>query len=273
MNVESIIQNFKKEGFVIIPNKKTGLDSEVISDLNNYVDGLEVKRYIPFSKIPWGWGSLLDKGPFKQITDNEVLNSFCKKLFNSDNYVFPNMMINNKARWIGPDVEWHREIFNIDTYAPGYSPIHDWKKLFRVYIPLDKQTKENGCLEIYKKSHEIESLDYDDMIDSNFGHKRRVNADGMKLVHDSCEHLYCEMEAGDMLIFNDKIVHGSTSNKTSKDRKSIVLGARHDVKEFNQDIYDNATSFRQQFIETNLQKIIDKLKGSDLYSDFNKGIG
>ena len=51
-----------------------------------------------------------------------------------------------------------------------------------------------------------------------------------------------------------------------------ILGARHDVKEFNQDIYDNATSFRQQFIETNLQKIIDKLKGSDLYSDFNKGI-
>ena len=85
MNVESIIQNFKKEGFVIIPNKKTGLDSKVISDLNNYVDSLEVKRYIPFSKIPWGWGSLLDKGPFKQITDNKVLNSFCKKLFSTYN--------------------------------------------------------------------------------------------------------------------------------------------------------------------------------------------
>ena len=93
----------------------------------------------------------------------------------------------------------------------------------------------------------------------------------MKLVHDSCEHLYCEMEAGDMLIFNDKIVHGSSSNKTSQDRKSVVLGVRHDVKDFNQIVYDSATSFRQKFIENNLQKIIDKLKGSDLYSDFNKG--
>ena len=74
-----------------------------------------------YRKIPWGWGSLIDKGPFSKVIENEILNQFCKSVFQSDNYVFPNMMINNKAPWIGPEAEWHREIFNIDTYAPGYT--------------------------------------------------------------------------------------------------------------------------------------------------------
>ena len=95
MNIEPIIQHFKYQGFVIIPSKDNGLNTDIISELNDYVDGLQVKRHIPFSTTPWGWGNLLDKGPFKQITENKVLNLFCKNLFNSDDYVFPNMMINS----------------------------------------------------------------------------------------------------------------------------------------------------------------------------------
>ena len=28
----------------------------------------------------------------------------------------------NKSKWIGPDVEFHREIFNLNTFAPGADP-------------------------------------------------------------------------------------------------------------------------------------------------------
>ena len=140
------MHDFRSQGYVIIGAEETGLNTKIIQELKAYINTLEVKRHIPFSNVPWGWGSLLDKGPFTKITENIQLNSFCGTLFRSKNYVFPNMMINNKAKWIGPEVEWHREIFNIDTYAPGYSPVDDWQELLRVYIPLDKQTKENGCL-------------------------------------------------------------------------------------------------------------------------------
>ena len=265
--MKNIIKQYKENGYYIF---KSIYSEEYCNELKNYLNTLEIKRYIPFSNVPWGWGSLLDKGPFIKVTENETLNTFCKTLFKSDNYVFPNMMINNKAKWIGPEVEWHREIFNIDTYAPGYSPIEDWKELLRVYISLNKQTKYNGCLEIYKESHKIDHLEYEDIIDSNLGHKRRVNSEGMDLVNDSCEHFYCEMDPGDMLIFNDKIVHGSKSNKSPDERKSVVLGARHNIKKFDNEVYKRATTYRRNFIVDNLQKIVDKHKSQDMYQDFNK---
>jgi hypothetical protein len=265
------MHDFRYQGYVIIGAEETGLNTKIIQELKAYINTLEVKRHIPFSNVPWGWGSLLGKGPFTKITENIQLNSFCGTLFRSKNYVFPNMMINNKAKWIGPEVEWHREIFNIDTYAPGYSPVDDWQKLLRVYIPLDKQTKENGCLELYKQSHKIEHLEYEDIIDSNFGHKRRITSEAMDIVNDKCKHFYCELNPGDMLIFNDKIVHGSRSNKSQDERKSIVLGVRHNVKEFDKKVYTEATKFRERFIIENLQSIVDKMKHSEnLYTDFNK---
>ena len=135
-----------------------------------------MKRYIPFSNIPWGWGSLLDEGPFVKITENKTLNEFCNAVFQSENYVFPNMMINNKAPWIGPEAEWHREIFNVDTYAPGYTE-DDWESFMRVYIALDKQTIENGCLRLYSGSHKIEHLPSEDIIDGN-GQMNLVGSEG-----------------------------------------------------------------------------------------------
>ena len=60
-------------------------------------------------------------------------------------------MINNKAPWIGPDVEWHQEVFNIDTYAPGGNAnVDSWKDYLQIYIALDPHTLENGCLKVYQ---------------------------------------------------------------------------------------------------------------------------
>jgi ectoine hydroxylase-related dioxygenase (phytanoyl-CoA dioxygenase family) len=261
-----IVEQYKEEGYYIFRNLYS---KEYCNELKEYLNTLEVKRYIPFSNIPWGWGNLLDKGPFTKITENKIFNKFCKKLFKSDNYIFPNMMINNKASWIGPEVEWHREIFNIDTYAPGYTT-DDWKSFMRVYIAIDKQTKDNGCLQIYPKSHIINDLPYENIVDGNFGHKRRVSSEAMKKVNTLCEHIYCEMEVGDMLVFTDKTVHGSNANKSPDDRKSVVLGVRHNVKKYNEEVYKKSTNYRRNFIVTELQSVIDKIKSSNMYSDFNK---
>ena len=224
-----IVEQYKEEGYYIFRNLYS---KEYCNELKEYLNTLEVKRYIPFSNIPWGWGNLLDKGPFTKITENKIFNKFCKKLFKSDNYIFPNMMINNKASWIGPEVEWHREI--------------------------------------YPKSHIINDLPYENIVDSNFGHKRRVSSEAMKKVNTLCEHIYCEMEVGDMLVFTDKTVHGSNANKSPDDRKSVVLGVRHNVKKYNEEVYKKSTNYRRNFIVTELQSVIDKIKSSNMYSDFNK---
>ena len=264
--MKNVVKEYKEDGFCIF---KSVLDINTCNELKNYLSTLKVKRWIPFSNIPWGWGSLIGKGPFDKVINNKILNGFFETLFGNKKYIFPNMMINNKAPWIGLDVEWHREIFNVDTYAPGYS-FKDWENLARIYIALDDQTKENGCLQLYSKSHTVDKLPYEDIIDCNFGHKRRVTSEGMNLVSKTCKHIYCEMDFGDMLIFNDRIVHGSNTNKTSHERKSIVLGVRNDIKKSDKNIYEKATSFRRQFIIDNLEKRINEIKTENMYNDFNK---
>jgi len=264
--VNEIVKQYREGGYYIFRSLYT---EEFCRLLKSYLGALEVKRYIPFSNIPWGWGSLLDVGPFAKVTENKTLNEFCKDVFQSENYVFPNMMINNKAPWIGPEAEWHREIFNVDTYAPGYTE-DDWESFMRVYIALDKQTIENGCLRLYAGSHKIEHIPSEDIIDGNLGHKRRIPSESMDIINDTCEQIYAEMEVGDMLVFTDKTVHGSNSNKGPNERKSIVLGVRHDTKDFDDDVYKKATDYRREFLCDELQKVIDKAKGINMYQDFNQ---
>ena len=264
--MKDIVKQYNEDGYYIF---RSLYDRDFCNLLKSYLFTLEVKRYIPFSNIPWGWGSLLDKGPFMRVTENKTLNDFCKTLFGSEDYVFPNMMINNKAPWIGPEAEWHREIFNVDTYAPGYTE-DDWESFMRVYIALDKQTLENGCLRLYEGSHKIGKLPSEDIIDGNLGHKRRIPSENMDMVNSNCTQIYAEMEVGDMLVFTDKTVHGSHSNKGPYERKSIVLGVRHNTKEFDNEVYEKATNYRRKFLVDELQKVVDKTKSSNMYQDFNQ---
>ena len=264
--MKEIVKQYKEDGYYIF---KSLYPKTYCNHLKDYLKTLEIKRYIPFSNIPWGWGSLLDKGPFRRIIKNITLNEFCNAVFKSDNYVFPNMMINNKAPWIGPEAEWHREIFNVDTYAPGYTE-DDWESFMRVYIALDKQTLENGCLRLYAGSHKIEHLPSEDIIDGNLGHKRRIPSEYMDEINNKYYQRYAEMEVGDMLVFTDKTVHGSHSNKGPYERKSIVLGVRHNTKEFDNKVYEDATNYRRKFLCDELQKVINKTKGVNMYQDFNQ---
>ena len=77
------------------------------------------------------------------------------------------------------------------------------------------------------------------------------------------------MEVGDVLVFTHKTVHGSNTNKGPDNRKSIVLGARHNIKPINEEIYKQSTKYREDFIRESLQRVIDKIDGS-LYADFNQ---
>ena len=264
--MKNIIKQYKENGYYIF---KSTYSVEYCNQLKDYLKTLEVKRYIPFSNVPWGWGNLLNKVPFTKVVENETLNEFCRSVFESDNYVFPNMMINNKAPWIGPEAEWHREIFNVNTYAPGYTE-DDWESFMRIYIAIDKQTIENGCLRVYAGSHKIEHIPSEDIVDGNFGHKRRVPSEYMDMVNDKCEQVFVEMEVGDMLVFTDKIVHGSHSNKGPNERRSIVLGARHNIKEYDEEVYKKETDYRRNFLCNELEKVVGKARGVNMYQDFNK---
>ena len=185
-------------------------------------------------------------------------------------YFFNHLMINNKAAWIGPDVEWHQESFNINTYAPGYSPEKDWDKFVQFFIPLDNQTKENGCLKIIPKSHTLGLLQYEDIINANLVHKRRVKYEDMNFAFNKFGIKDIILNAGDMLIFNHLLVHGSGTNLSPDDRKAVVLQAQKKLLKKDNEIFEKETLFRSNFVKNELEKKLNLTNAKKMYRDFNK---
>ena len=113
-------------------------DIKLAYEIIDYLKELKAEVNLPFTNIPWGYGNLLNKGPFIKLTNNPFIAQFCENIFSSKNYIFNHLMVHNKAPWIGAGIEWHQEIFNIKTYAPGFTH-DDWKKFAQIYIALEDQ--------------------------------------------------------------------------------------------------------------------------------------
>ena len=82
--------------------------------------------------------------------------NFCETIF-KEKFFFNHLRVNNKAALIGSAVEWHQEIFNINTYSPGQT-YKDHKKFMQIFIALDDQDEKNGCLKIIPQSHNLIKL-------------------------------------------------------------------------------------------------------------------
>lgn len=82
-------------------------------------------------------------------------------------------------------------------------------------IAVNKNTKDNGCLQVIEKSHRLGRLDH-----VAEGNADKVRCDPQRITR-ALEHLEvvnCEMEAGDVLFFHANTIHGSLENRTDNVR-------------------------------------------------------
>ncbi len=262
---KKILQKLNTDGLVVIPKL---FSKKICKFIVEYLNNKDSKINLPFSKVPWGYGNLINDDNFRKFSDNKLINSICAKFFLND-YEFNHLMVHNKAPWIGAGIEWHQEVFNIKSYAPGYKA-KDWKNFLQIYVPLEKQDLENGCLKFIPKSHKFGLLKHEDMVGDNFTHKRRVPFDVMKKIYNKNGIVNCILNPGDVIIFNHLIVHGSATNTGPRSRKAIVLQARSKIKRKNMKIFDRETKFRKNFVQNSLTEIISNISKKNLYSDMKR---
>lgn len=229
------------------------------------------KILVPYSKEAWGYGNCFDFKEFEVISHNNQILLGLKKILGY-NFEFNHIMVNRKAPWIGPEVEYHQEVFNSKTFAPGASLDELSEKWCQIYIPLDSEKSSNGGLRVITNSHRLGKLKSEDMVNQNYSHKRRVPVDVLNEIinSDDCELKDLELQAGDCLFFSPLLIHGSPSNGTPNERVSLVIQAR--VKPFVSDnsIFEKEVEYRNSFIIDSILKIkgeIDK-NNKNKYSDF-----
>ena len=259
-------QKYDEDGFYVARSVFT---LEFCEEIKDYLNALPAAINIPFSDVPWGWGDLYNEGPFSKITDDRLLNMFCEGILGKG-HKFMTLMVNNKAPWIGSSVEWHQEVFNMKTYAPGCDPEKDWESFAQVYVALDDQALENGCLKVFPGSHRLGILPHVDIVADNFGHKRQVAYRELEGAYKKCGVSNVIMSTGDVLFFNHRLIHGSASNHSPYPRKSIVLRASSNppVAKHDPDTFERETQHRRNFVIASLSARVKTLRDKNPYSDF-----
>ena len=268
--MNKILEMFNKDGHVLLKNI---VDSNQIEYLKSFIKTLEPKLKVPYSDEAWGYGNCIDLQEFELISKNTIIQDNLKAILCFD-FEFNHLMVNRKPSWIGPEVEYHQEVFNAKTFAPGATAEDLRTKWCQIYIPLESESPSNGGLRIIKNSHLLGEIESEEFINQNYSHKRRVPSKVLTEItrDDKFKLIDLNLRAGDCLLFSPLLIHGSPSNGSEAERISLVLQARYSDFSPDRSIFDCEVVNRSSFLKKSfLNKLEETEKlGQSRYSDFKK---
>lgn len=261
------INSYIKNGYILV---KSLLPKKLCLDAKKKSYNLNAKLKLPFSNKPYGFGDVRKIKPYNLIYGNKEILDISQKLIKSK-VSLSHFLLVNKASWIGPDVEWHQETFNFDIYASGLNINKNWHKFIQVFIAIDEHKKDNGCLQVFEGSHKEGVLAYEDIVNINGSHKRRVKSEDLDKLDKKYKIKKIEMKSGDVLFFNHFLVHGSSSNLSSKSRLSALMQFYDNKLKFNNKKFTEYSKFRAKFVEKYYLSSIKKIKDyKKKLTDFKK---
>ena len=260
-----VTKKYYNNGFIV---KKNLLSKKFCDRLVGLLKRKKPKVHVPFSNQAIGYGNLINDKSVAEIIANKFILKFTKKAVSKD-IEFNHLMIANKPSLIGPDAEFHQEVYNIRTYAPGYTS-KDYKNFMQIFIALEDHNFDNGCLRIIPKSHTLGELPSEDFITSALVHKRRTKHPSLIKAFKKLGYLDVKLKKGDAIFFNHLIIHGSANNISPKSRYAVVLQARKKNINKNMKIFKKEAKYRQNFVIKNIEIMKQKLVSKNKYRDFAK---
>jgi ectoine hydroxylase-related dioxygenase (phytanoyl-CoA dioxygenase family) len=142
-----------------------------------------------------------------------------EKLLGGEVYHYHSKMVMKEPR-IGGAWAWHQD------YGYWYQNGVLFPLLTSVFIAVDPATRENGCLQVLRRSHELGRVDHVLTGDQAGADQERVEEAKKRL-----ELVHVEMDAGDALFFHSNLLHRSDQNRSEKPRWSLICcynAARND---------------------------------------------
>lgn len=209
--------SYKRDGYLVLKNfftakeidnmYSTAIDDDAMRknalDLNDQ-SGKKTKLSLWFTP---------GNDVFGYMTRSERIINAVAQLLDSDAPVchFHSKLMQKEPR-VGGAWEWHQD------YGYWYKNQFMFPdQLISVMVALTKASKENGCLQVIKGSHKLGRVNH------GFAGEQ-VGAD-MVFVENALKTMdlvYCDLDAGDALIFHSNLLHRSEANLSDRPRWSII---------------------------------------------------
>jgi hypothetical protein len=147
----------------------------------------------------------------------ESLVNAAEALLNDEVYHYHSKMIMKDAR-TGGAWAWHQD------YGYWYQNAVLFPDLTSAFIAVDPATRENGCMQVIRGSHQIGRIEHQLTGDQAGADPKRVEQILQRLPLD-----YLEMSPGDVLFFHANLLHRSDQNRSENPRWSMICcyNAKH----------------------------------------------
>ena len=215
---------YHRDGFVIVPDlldaectdllrRIAKADREIQRDRSGRADGeggtveLVVRNELPDDTI------------YGAIVRSEGIVRRMEQLLGGEVYHYHHKMILKEPR-VGGAWAWHQD------YGYWYNNGCLFPLLASCMIAVDRATRENGCLQVLRGSHEIGRVDHGPVGDQTGADPERVAVAVQRL-----ETVHCELEPGDAILFHCNLLHRSDQNKSDQPRWAFICcynAARND---------------------------------------------
>jgi hypothetical protein len=149
----------------------------------------------------------------------ESVVSSAEKLLGGEVYHYHSKMVMKDAK-VGGAWAWHQD------YGYWYQNGVVFPLLASVFIAVDPATKENGCLQVVERSHELGRIEH-----VLTGDQAGADAERVAEVLKRLPLIYVEMDPGDALFFHCNLLHRSDQNRSANPRWSMICcynAARND---------------------------------------------
>lgn len=107
--------------------------------------------------------------------------------------------------------DWHQD------YGYWYDYGCLYPLLTSCMIAVDRQTRENGCLQVLKRSHLLGRIDH-----GKSGSQAGADVERVQIAQQTLETVYCELEIGDAVFFHCNMLHASAQNKSPNPRRAFL---------------------------------------------------
>lgn len=206
---------FEEHGFVIL---KKVFDEQTLLKMRKLTDEIvehgEKDLEDPFSKYYMSHrtdqGALYDlfqRHPeFQEIAKNKTILTEISKIVGEDIFLYENSLV-YKPKNKSNEVPWHQDFIN-----RPHEPIK-----YIAWIAFDDVTVENGAMKVIPGSHKNGFLPWFAIPGET--HHTRLVLDGINVD----DYIFAELEAGDVLIFNQLLLHSSDRIVSDKPRRAYRI--------------------------------------------------